>query len=328
MNKHLIMGIILVLITAIGIYGFYLYSEKYPSTDNAYVGANLVNIAPKVGGYVMGVYVKNNQLVHKGDILITIDPKDYSLKLDQTQQELITAQQQQENTSQQIKIAELALNKARSDYRLSQIMAKRYSNLYYKRAGSLQDMQRYQNQLVASQQAVKQAYSNIEQAKINYNQAKTKISQTNINIKNAQNYLKYTIITAPVTGYVSSFNLQVGELVSTGQKLFGLVDNSNWWIDANFKETQLKKIKIGQPVSVKLDIYNHQYQGVVETISYASGNTFSLLPAENATGNWVKVTQRFTVRIHLEDNPNFPLRVGASSEVKVDTTEHNTLTNK
>ena len=107
--------------------------------------------------------------------------------------------------------------------------------------------------------------------------------------------------------------------MQAGQKLFGLVDDSQWWVDVNFKETQLKRIKAGQPAEVELDMYNHKYHGTVQSISYASGNTFSLLPAENATGNWVKVTQRFPVRVTLENESDFPLRVGASSNVTVDT---------
>ena len=118
-------------------------------------------------------------------------------------------------------------------------------------------------------------------------------------------------------------NLETGELVAQGQKLFGQVDTHTWWIDANFNETKLERIKPGQAVKVRLDMYDHHdYKGVVQSISFASGNTFSLLPPENATGNWVKVTQRFPIMIAIEDDKDFPLRVGASAKVTVDTLSH------
>ncbi len=319
MNKHFIIGLAVVVLTIGGIYVYYQHSEQYPSTDNAYVNSNLVNISPKVGGYVMNIYVKNNQFVHTGDLLVTINPQDYSLMLDKAKQDLEMAKEQEDNALQQINVTKVALNKASADYKFAQEVAKRYADLYKQNAGSLQDMQKYQNQSDAAKQAVNQATINVSQATIAYNSAKTQAEQANIGIKNANNNNKYTIIKAPVTGYVSSLNLQTGELVAPGQKIFGIVDNTSWWVDANFKETQLKRIKVGQPAEIELDMYKHKYHGVVESISYASGNTFSLLPAENATGNWVKVTQRFTVRIKLENSEEFPLRVGASSEVIIDT---------
>ena len=116
-------------------------------------------------------------------------------------------------------------------------------------------------------------------------------------------------------------NLADGQLVQAGQNVFGLIDDASWWVDANFKETQLERIKVGQIVKAKLDIYDHVYSGVVESISRASGNTFSILPAQNATGNWVKVTQRFAVVVKIKDDPDFPLRVGASVNVTIDTTK-------
>ena len=116
--------------------------------------------------------------------------------------------------------------------------------------------------------------------------------------------------------------LTKGQYVAVGQQVFGLVDNDSWWIDANFKETDLERVKESQPVEIKLDMYRHsKYKGTVQSLSYASGTTFSLLPPQNATGNWVKVTQRFTIRIKVENNPKFPLRVGASADVQIDTTK-------
>lgn len=307
MNKHAIAGLAVVILAGSGIYGYYVYSNNYPSTENAYVNANLINVAPKVGGYIKTIYVKDNQLVHKGDLLIDIDPQDYSLQLIKAKQDLALYQQQAE-TSQ------AAIVKAKSDYQFNSQLATRYANLYKENAGSLQDMQKYQNQADAAKQA-------LDQATTQYKAAQTQIEIANTNVDNANNNNQYTQLRSPVDGYVTNLNLQTGELVATGQKLFGLVDNANWWMDVNFKETQLKRIKAGQSATVELDMYDHKYKGIVQSLSYASGNTFSLLPAQNATGNWVKVTQRFTVRVKLENDPEFPLRVGASGNVTVNTTK-------
>lgn len=324
--KHIIAGIFVIFCAVFGLYFYYTYSENHPSTDNAYVNANIVNIAPKVGGYIMSIDVVNNQLVHAGDTLVTINPQDYTLMLEKAQQDLAMAKEQESNAQQQINTAISVVEKTQADYKFAQELAKRYTALYKQNAGSLQDMQKYQNQQETAKQSWNQASNNVIQAKISYNAAKTQAEIAETGIKNANNNNKYTILTAPVTGYVSNLNLQIGELIAPGQKIFGLVDNENWWIDANFKETQLRRIKIGQPAEIELDMYHHKYHGVIDSISYASGNTFSLLPAENATGNWVKVTQRFTVRIKLQNDDEFPLRVGASGEVTVNTRNSNVAT--
>ncbi len=320
-NKHIIGGAIVVAVAIGGVYGYYHYSEVYPSTDNAYVDANLVNISPKIGGYIKNIYVENNQLVHKGDLLLTLDPQDYSLMLTKAQQDLILSKQQAISTKQQISAAQASVVKAQSDYNFAKQMAQRYTDLYQQKAGSEQDMQRYQNQANQAKQALDQANVALTQATTQYTAAVTQIDLAQTNVKNAQNNTNYTELRSPVDGYISNLNLQTGELVGQGQKLFGLVDNHTWWVNANFKETQIKRIQIGQPVIVELDMYDHKYSATVKSISYASGNTFSLLPAENATGNWVKVTQRFTIRVKLENDLKYPLRVGASSKITIDTSK-------
>lgn len=318
-HKHILAGIGVIVIAIGLISGYYYYSKIYPHTDNAYVNANLINISPKVGGYIRQIYVKDNQYVKKGDLLIELDPKDYTIMLTKAQQDQLLAQQQANNSKEQIANAKANVAIAKSDFNFAKDMANRYTTLYQQKAGSLQDMQKYVNQANQARENLAQANSSLNQALMQYQAAITQagIAKTNLETANINN--GYTQLRAPVDGYTSNLNLQVGELVSPGQKLFGLVDNANWWVDVNLKETQLRRIKVGQTASVELDMYDHKYHGTVQSISYASGNTFSLLPAENATGNWVKVTQRFTVRVKLDNDPNFPLRVGASSNVTIDT---------
>ena len=120
--------------------------------------------------------------------------------------------------------------------------------------------------------------------------------------------LSYTKVYAGVNGYVSNFNLDVGEYLNVGDKIFAIVDSDYWWINANYKETDLARIREGQKAEVKLDMYNHTYSGKVVSISNGTGSTFSLLPPENASGNWVKITQRFPVKILVKNSAKFPLR--------------------
>jgi membrane fusion protein (multidrug efflux system) len=318
-NKHLWRGGGVIAAAIAALLTYYEYNEIYPKTDNAYVNANLVNIAAKVSGYIKTIYVENNQLVHKGDLLLEIDPVDYNLQLIKARQDLELAMQQATNYKQQIISAKSGVAKAYADFQFATQMAARYQQLYQQKAGSLQDMQKYQNQKIAAQQALDQQIVGLTQANTQYAVANTQIKIAQTNKSNALNNNAYTQLHAPVDGYISNLFLQKGELVSGGQKLFALVDNSAWWVDVNFKETQLKRIKPGQSAQISLDLYDHKYHGKVSSISYASGNTFSLLPAQNATGNWVKVTQRFTVRVQLANEVNFPLRVGASAQVQINT---------
>lgn len=318
-NKKALIGIGLVILTALAIYLFELYSVIYPSTENAYVDANLIHVAPKINGYVRRVYVKNNQFVKKGDILVRINTLPFILEFKKQQQILRAANQEATYAQQHIASAMASQERALSSYHFSQQMAVRYTNLFKAKADSLQNMQKYITKTNQAKQALEQAKTALQQAKMQYEVAKTKISVAKINVSNAQLNRSYTGLNASVNGYISHLNLQTGQLVMSGQKLFGLVDDGSWWIDANFKETQLSRIKPGQRATVKLDMYSHRYIGVVQSISYASGSTFSLLPPENATGNWVKVIQYFPVRVVLKNDPNYPLRVGASARVTIDT---------
>lgn len=317
--KKIIIGCGIIVATAIGIYGYYLYGKMFPSTDNAYVDADVINISAKVGGYVKKVYVQNNQYVNKGDKLVQIEQKYYKLQVAQSNANIVQAKGQLAVANEQVDIAKSNLTKAKASLETATAMSDRYIKLYQQDAGSLQDAQKYVDQKVQAEKATDQALSSLKQALIQVEVAKAKVDAANVGSENSNLNLGYTTLTAPSNGYVSNLKIYKGQLVSSEQSLFGFVNNKIWWINANFKETDLDRIKKGQKVDIELDMYNHKYEGIVNSISYATGSVFSLLPAENATGNWVKVTQRFPVKITLKDNPNYPLRVGASATVKVDT---------
>ena len=317
--KKIIIGCSVIAVTAIGIYGYYKYSKIFPSTDNAYVDADVFNISAKVGGYIQKVYVQNNQFVHRGDKLVQIEQKDYKLQVAKSNADIIQAQGQLAVANQQVDVAKSNLTKAKVSLETATTMADRYTELYHQDAGSLQDAQKYIEQKIQAQKGSEQALSSLKQALIQVEVAKAQVDAAKVGTKNSELNLGYTTLTAPSDGFVSNLKIYKGQLVAPGQSLFGFVDNKKWWVNANFKETDLDRIAKGQKVDVELDMYNHKYEGVVDSISYATGSVFSLLPAENATGNWVKVTQRFPVKITLKDSSNYPLRVGASATVKVDT---------
>lgn len=315
-------GALLIAIVSGGVMWYFNYSSEYPSTDNAYVNANLVNVAPKVSGYVEDILVKNNQFVHKGDVLFRIAPTDYSVQLDQQQQGLQYAIQQANNAKAQINTAVAGVDSAKVNYDNALAQVQRYQEMNKLNAASTQNLQTYQTQFAQAKAQLVQAQSTLAQDKILVEAANAQVKQAEAQVANAKNNVGYTDIVASVNGFVSNMYLTKGQYVAVGQQVFGLVDNDSWWIDANFKETDLERVKESQPVEIKLDMYSHsKYKGTVQSLSYASGTTFSLLPPQNATGNWVKVTQRFTIRIKVENNPKFPLRVGASADVQIDTTK-------
>ncbi|AJI75370.1 efflux transporter, RND family, MFP subunit [Francisella philomiragia subsp. philomiragia ATCC 25015] len=318
-TKKIAIGLGIITLTALSIYGYYKYNKVFPNTDNAYVNADVINISPKVGGYIEKVYVQNNQYVHKGDKLVQIDPKDYQLQVANANAKIIQAKGQLAVAQEQVSVAKSNLTKAQSSLDTATSMADRYIKLYKEDAGSLQDAQKYINQKIQAEKAKDEAYSSLKQALVQVEIAKAQVGATKVGYDNASLNLSYTTLIAPDDGYVSNLKIYKGQLVSTGQPLFGFIDNKTWWIDANFKETDLDRIKPGQSVKIELDMYSHTYTGTVNSISYATGSVFSLLPPENATGNWVKVTQRFPVKIVLKNDPKYPLRVGASATVKVDT---------
>lgn len=261
----LILSITAVLALSITGFAYWRYLEIYPSTDDAYIQAHIINIAPQISGRVQHVAVKNNDLVKQGQVLFIIDPKPY----------------------------QLAVNKARAQLELDQKNAERLLTL--------------SNEGRA--------------AKAEGDEAKAKLEVSKANLAEAELNLQYTEVKAPAAGHITNLSLREGDIVDAGKPLFALVESVGWWVDANYKETQLTRIHPGQKAKVEIDMYPGQvFEGVVDSISHGSGAAFSLLPPENATGNWVKVTQRFTVKVKLlNSDPERPFRVGASATVTTNT---------
>ena len=318
--KQLTIGAIIIAIVAVSITWYWLYSTFHPSTDNAYINAGITYVSPKASGYIKKIYVKNNQYIKKGELLLEIEPSSYNIALEKSIKDYKLSKQQYQASIQQIKIAKANLVKAELQYKLTQKVALRYTKLYERKSGSLQDKEKYTTQYKQAQQALNQAALDFKKAEINSSMMKTQSDIAKIACDSAILNKSYTKVYSHSNGYIGNMNLQSGQLISQGQRLFIIIDNNNWWVDVNLKETQLSRIKIGQIAQVSLDMYSHTYKGSVISISHASGNTYSLLPPQNASGNWVKVTQRFTVKVKLKNNKDFPLRVGASANVSINTT--------
>jgi membrane fusion protein (multidrug efflux system) len=263
---HYLLILAVLLLITVSVMLYFRHAKYYPSTDNAYVKANIIQIASQVTGSVAEVRVRDLQPVKKGDILLTLDQRPFQIALDQ----------------------------ARATYVDSNRNAMRVMTLVRQKHLSPSDGDK-------AESALKVAKSNLDKANLD---------------------LEYTVIKAPEDGYIVKLDLRPGSSVSAYQHLFSLVSSRQWWVEANFKETDLGRIKNGQKAKIIVDIYpHHEFHGVVDNVSRGSGASFSLLPPENATGNWVKVTARFPVRVDIVDvDPNFPLRVGASADVTINTT--------
>lgn len=319
-RKHQIgFGVVLAIIAVTAIY--WADVTFYPTTDDAYIGANQIGIMSQIPGAVSQIFVTNNQEVKKGQILFSINSDPFKLTAGNAEFELQAARKQ-------LRSIEIELNSAMYDLQASQaieVEKEKYFNrantMYLAHYLSVSDMdkalmerdiaiantkrdkslmQKLQNELQADTEQVKSKNNQLQIANIN---------------------LQHTIIYAPHDGIITNFDLRPGQVVSAADQLFTLIERGHIWVDANFEETQLQRIRVGQPVKIQVDMFgSKKFDGVVASISPASGAFLSLLPTENFSGNWVKITQRISVRIKFL-KPVIGLPVGASAKVTVNTLE-------
>lgn len=275
---------------------WFLYASKFVSTDNAYTATEVAQVTPEITGTVKEVNVVDTQTVKKGDILVVIDDVDTRLALNQAKADEAMARAQ--------------LVAAEADLRKSSIDLQRRRALID--SGSVSA-----DELTAAESAAEAAKARIDSAKAAIEQAKARAEQAQVN-------LGRTVLRAPVDGVVSKRTVQVGQKVQPGTPVLAVVPIQDVHIDANFKEGQLKNVRPGQKAEIVSDVYGSSvtYHGVVDGFSGGTGSAFALIPAQNATGNWIKVVQRLPVRIKLdsEELKTHPLQVGLSMEVTIDTT--------
>ncbi|EGQ7940582.1 HlyD family secretion protein [Vibrio vulnificus] len=303
------------------------YSDSHPSTEDAYVRAKILSVAPQVQGQVVTVEAKDFQAVNKGDLLLKIDARPYLLAVKQAKAAYQLAVQQHDVADKQVTEAVAGLDAARSNLKEAQLEYKRIDSLVARKLASAQDLDTAKNKLANAQASLEQARASVEKAIANRGEEGAEaavVQQAAAQLAQAELNLSYTDITSPVDGIAGEINTHVGSVVSVGQTLFPVIIKDSYWVRANFKETDLTHIKAGMEAEVVIDMYpDRVWKATVEELSPASGTSFSLMPPENATGNWVKIKQRFPVRLALNVPKDAPqLRVGASTEVTVDLQSH------
>ncbi len=326
-NNILVFLALFFIITGLG-YGvyYYLYAQFYESTDNAYAKQNIVYVTPQVSGIVGEVYVNETQYVKRGQLLASLDDRDLNLSFEQAKSNLANTvrdisklYQQKASALSALKLAEINLGKARSD-----LKRKEYLKKYHALSKEVYQDFKYayevavQNLDIAKKQVAK--LNSILRSNTIYENPQVK--KAVVAVKQSYLNLKRSKIIAPTSGIIAQRRLSVGESISRASTLFAIVPTKGFWADANFKETQLHHVRIGQDVILHSDLYGSSvtYHGKVAGINPGTGAVFSLLPAQNATGNWIKIVQRIPVRIKLEPKEllKHPLHVGNSMQVRVD----------
>ena len=349
-KKFLVILIALVLVG--GTYGGYKYihGQAHETTDDAQVEKNMNPILPRVTGYITKIYVKDNDMVKKGDTLFTIDDKDYAVRVADAEAQLLAAQGSFEvakadisGTAAGVSVSDANIQSSKGNIEAAKVRLwranndfVRYQNLYNNKSITKQQFEQADaakkeaeaelnvlKQAVAastSQRAASVSRSNVSGKQTEVAQANIKRAQAALDA--AKLNLSYTVVTAAVDGQVSTIDIQPGQLVQPGQALFYILDTTNGWVVANFKETQVTKMKEGQKVTFTADAYpDVEFEGVLTSFSPATGARFSLLPPDNATGNFVKTVQRLPVRINITENNDKEkvklLRSGMNVEVDV-----------
>ncbi|GGA18459.1 efflux RND transporter periplasmic adaptor subunit [Dyella nitratireducens] len=304
---------------------FFVFSTR-ESTDNAYVGGNQVALSSQVPGTVIAILTDDTQHVTAGQVLVKLDPTDADVRLRQTSSALAQAVRQVRQQNDSVNEADATVAAREVDLRKAEADLKRHLPLVAAQAESPEIVQHMRDSVAQAQAALNAAKAQAQSARaavegtdIANNPA---VMQARANFRAAWIAAQRNIIVAPVSGYVAQRSVQLGASISPGQQLMTIVPLHDLWIDANFKENQLRHIRIGQPVKITTDTYGSgvEFHGKVIGLGAGTGSVFSLLPAQNATGNWIKVVQRVPVRIALNNDEldKHPLRVGLSTDVTVD----------
>lgn len=325
-------GLFLVVSLILGYY--FLIYRYYQSTDNAYVQADLTWVMPKVSGEVIALKVKENQFVQQGDVIALLDHRDYQARYDQAKSLVdlktaaITVQQENEKSAQ-FSIEEAQSNVYAAQAELSRLQAdySRYLTLLNDGVITRQRFETVESQYLSARAQVSRSQAGLNTAKAQHSALQAGRAQTLADLNNAkataqlyQVDLSAAQLRAPVSGHVGSLSIQVGSRVSPQSRVLAIIPDQSIFIEANFKETQIAKMHIGQKVQVQLDAYpSLKYSGLIDSFSPASGAIFSMMPSDNATGNFNKIVQRIPVRIVLDAHPQIGLmKPGMSVIAKVD----------
>ncbi|NDL65465.1 efflux RND transporter periplasmic adaptor subunit [Acerihabitans arboris] len=326
-RKLLLFILLAVVIAAAIVFGLYywLHGRFFESTDDAYVTGNLVQITPQVSGTVTAIAADDGDFVKQGQVLVRLDPSDTIVSQETAEANLAKVVRQVrglysnvDNYKAMVAASKIQLQRARDDYQRRANLARDGAISQEELSHSRDALTSAETSLTSSQQQLSTTFALVDDTTIS--------SHPDVKVAAAQlrqaylNNVRSTMV-APVSGYVAKRSVQVGSRVQPGSALMAVVPLDQIWIDANFKETQLVKMRIGQPVEIDADLYGGDitYRGKVESLGVGTGSAFSLLPAQNASGNWIKIVQRLPVRIRLEPDhlDKFPLRIGLSTNVTV-----------
>ena len=329
-KKGLSIFILLLLLISIGSAAYwYFFIKGFEETEDAYVSGNQVMVSAQVAGNISKINVDNMDPVQAGDVLLELDDTNAKLSFEQAKSNLANAVRQVSQLNYTVKQLKSAVRA--NEITLAQAQGNLNRRVQLVKDGAI-DKESFQH----AKEAVELAKANLmtSQNQLEANQAllldgplseQPQIQSAVSNLKQAWLNLERTKIRSPIKGYVARRNAQVGQAVSVGGALMAVVTTDQMWLDANFKETQLTHMRIGQPVKIHFDLYGKDktFDGKVVGIEMGTGSAFSLLPTQNATGNWIKVVQRVPVRIQLDPQQlaENPLRIGLSATVKVNVTD-------
>ncbi len=326
-RRFLLRMLVLIVLVAAIVYGVWYYSigRWYEGTDDAYVNGNVVQITPQVVGTVVKIDADDGDLVHKGDVLVEIDGSDARIALQQAEANLARTVRQVrglysnvESGQAVVAAQQVALDRARADYARRQGLVATGAISAEELAHARDALAAAQSSLASTRQQLSTTRALVDETVIAKH---PDVLAAAAALRNAYLNVMRAKLLAPVDGYVARRSVQVGQRIQPGSALMAVVPLRQVWVDANFKETQLAHMRIGQPVTLTSDLYGGsvEFHGKVQSLGVGTGSAFSLLPAQNATGNWIKIVQRVPVRIELDsrDLDKNPLRIGLSMQVDV-----------
>ncbi|MER2103946.1 MAG: HlyD family efflux transporter periplasmic adaptor subunit [Pseudomonas atacamensis] len=326
-RKVMLLALAVVVLLAIaGVWAYHEFIGRFnESTDDAYVNGNVVEITPLVTGTVVSIGADDGDLVQEGQVLVNFDPNDAEVGLQSAKAKLARTVRQVRGLYSNVDGMKARVNAQQAEVQKAQDNYNRRKNLAQGGAISQEELSHARDDLTSAQNALANAK---QQLKTTSALVDDTVVSSHPDVMSAAADLRQAYLTnarstliAPVTGYVAKRTVQLGQRVQPGTALMAVIPLDQLWIDANFKETQLRDMRIGQPVDIEADIYGSdvKYSGTVDSLGAGTGSAFALLPAQNATGNWIKIVQRVPVRIHInaEELAKHPLRVGLSTNVEV-----------
>ncbi|KTB82173.1 HlyD family secretion protein [Pseudomonas syringae] len=322
----LILLAIIVVLCGLGIWAWYeVYGQWSEETDDAYVNGNVVEITPLVTGTVISIGADDGDLVHEGQVLLKFDPSDAEVSLQSAEANLGKVVRQVRGLYSNVDGMKAQLAAQRTAVQTAQDNYNRRRSLAAGGAISQEELSHARDSLTSAQSALNSLQ---QQLSTSVALVDDTVVSSHPDVKAAAAQLRQaylanarSTLVAPVTGYVAKRTVQLGQRIQPGTATMAVIPLDQLWIDANFKETQLGKMRIGQPVEISSDLYGSdvKYSGTIDSLGAGTGSAFALLPAQNATGNWIKIVQRVPVRVHInpEELAKHPLRVGLSTTVEV-----------